>query len=526
MTHYYIRESYRDGDHFLSRDLIDRGTDPAEHLIYFVFSILILIIITSGCASRVSYQFVNDSLRPSEYMRFFDELDSAVYRSGTRNGAYFEVPGFPYLRADRFLVSLKDRLKNDAQKDQWVRLMQQLDIEARKTEIQTLPATEVEKLAAAFGHLPDRRILQAKAISYSDKLLAHDQRRPDFYEVLLVTVQDSDEYSTLMRIFGLYPIASIPVAIVTHRVYDEIAEWHRLPPDALQPLGTLTVFGPAETLEFSGKTVQEILERSRQNPLAIPLPSVVDQKTLSAIFAPVIIQDLAADYDKPGAMVWGNKRLEIDPDNPQAYYYFTHAYFEKEPVLQINYVIWYSARGGSNSPRIERGHIDGLTVRVSLADSGRPFMVDIMNNCGCYHFFVPRKEKVQQIRRSPLAIDAFVPTWLPDDFPQKRITIRVISGWHQVANIDARRMPLDFIPYHLVPYHRLEMLQKNDAHHESMFTARGIGKFTERIESDIFIPMGVPQVGSMRQRGHHAIKLVWRAHFDDPHLFDNHFEFK
>jgi hypothetical protein len=86
-------------------------------------------------------------------------------------------------------------------------------------------------------------------------------------------------------------------------------------------------------------------------------------------------------------------------------------------------------------------------------------------------------------------------------------------------------MPLDFIPYHLVPYHRLEMLQKNDAHHESMFTARGIGKFSERIESDIFIPMGVPQVGSMRQRGHHAIKLVGRAHFDDPHLFDKHFEF-
>ncbi len=91
ITHYYIRDSYRDGGHFLSRDLIDLGTNPAEHLIYFVFSILFLIIITSGCASRVSYQFVNDSLRPSEYMRFFDELDSAVYRSGTRNGAYFEV---------------------------------------------------------------------------------------------------------------------------------------------------------------------------------------------------------------------------------------------------------------------------------------------------------------------------------------------------------------------------------------------------------------------------------------------------
>jgi hypothetical protein len=490
------------------------------------FIILILIILTQGCAGRVSYQFVKESHRPLEVRRFFDELDSAVYRSGNRNGAYFAVPGFPYLRADRFLVSLKDRLKNDAQKYQWVRLMQQLDMAARKTEIQTLPNSEVEKLAAAFNLLPDRRMLQEKVISYSDEMLAHDQLRPDFYEVLLVTVQDSDEYSTLMRIFGLYPIASIPVAIVTHRVFDEIAEWHQLPDDALQPQGTLTAFGAAESLEFSDTMVREILKRSRQNPLTIPLPSVADRKTLSMTFAPVIIQDLAADFDRPGAMGWGDKQLEIDPDNPKAYYYFTHAYFKNEPVLQINYVIWYSARGGPNSPLIERGPIDGLTVRVSLANSGRPFMVDIMNNCGCYHFFVPRKEKVRQIRSSPLAIDGFVPTWLPDDFPPKRLTIRVISGWHQVTNIGTYSRPFDLIPYHLEPYQRLEMLQKNDTHHESMFTARGIGKYSERVESDIFIPMGVPKVGRMRQRGHHAIKFVGRAHFDDPHLFDKHFEFK
>jgi hypothetical protein len=30
----------------------------------------------------------------------------------------------------------------------------------------------------------------------------------------------------------------------------------------------------------------------------------------------------------------------------------------------------------------------------------------------------------------------------------------------------------------------------------------------------------------MRQRGHHAIELIGRAHFDDPHLFDQSFTFK
>jgi hypothetical protein len=69
---------------------------------------------------------------------------------------------------------------------------------------------------------------------------------------------------------------------------------------------------------------------------------------------------------------------------------------------------WYSARNGPLSPRIERGPLDGVTVRVSLDDDGRPFMVDIMNNCGCYHIFVPDRQKV--VRSIPLAdeLDAFV----------------------------------------------------------------------------------------------------------------------
>ena len=34
VPHYSIRQSYRDGDHFLSRELVDLGTHPAEYIIY------------------------------------------------------------------------------------------------------------------------------------------------------------------------------------------------------------------------------------------------------------------------------------------------------------------------------------------------------------------------------------------------------------------------------------------------------------------------------------------------------------
>lgn len=493
---------------------------------YTIPIILLLILFIQGCASRVAHQFITESQRPPEYELFFNELDTAVYQAGVRNAAYFQVSGFPYLRANRFLVSLKGRLSNDAQKKQWVRWMQQLDIDAREAEIRNLPVAAVEKLAAGFEDGPGRRILHEKVIFYSNKLLAHDQLRPDFYAVLQAAVQNSSEYSTVMQIFGLYPITSIPVALVTHSVFSEIEEWHQLPPDQLQTRGTLTAYGPAAAADFSSRDIHQILERSKQNPLGIPIPSEIDQKTLLAVFAPVIIQDLAADYDKIGAVVWGAEQIEIKPDTPKVYFYLTHAFYKEEAILQLNYVFWYPERMGPNSPWIERGRIDGLTVRVNLDPAGMPFMVDFMNNCGCYHSFVPRREKIQQILPSPLAIDAFVPTWLPDNFPQERLGIRVNSGWHQVENIDAGKIPSKFISYDLIPYQQLEMLSRSDQTSESMFTSKGIGKFSERIEPFIFFPMGIPDIGSMRQRGHHAVKFVGRAHFDDPHIFDRNFEFK
>ncbi|MBW2437737.1 MAG: hypothetical protein JRF29_10690, partial [Deltaproteobacteria bacterium] len=441
---------------------------------YTIPIIFISILFIQSCASRIAHQFITESQRPSEYERFFNEMDTAVEQAGVRNAAYFQVSGFPYLRANRFLVSLKSRLSTDAQKKQWVRWMQQLDIDARETEIRNLPASAVERLAAGFEVVPDRKLLHQKVISYSNNLLAHDQLRPDFYEVLQTTVHNSSEYSTVMQVFGVYPIASIPVALVTHSVFDEITEWHQLPPDQLQTLGTLTAYGPAETADFSSRDVQKILERSKQNPLGIPIPSEADHKTLLAIFAPLIIQDLAADYDKIGAVVWGQEQIEIIPDTPKAYYYLTHAFYKEEAILQLNYVFWYPARTGPNSPRIERGRIDGFTVRVSLNPAGMPFMVDFMNNCGCYHSFVPRREKVRQILPSPLAIDAFVPTWLPENFPQERLAVRLNSGWHQVENIDAGEIPAKFISYDLIPYRQLEMLPRFDKTTESMFTSTGI----------------------------------------------------
>jgi hypothetical protein len=151
-------------------------------------------------------------------------------------------------------------------------------------------------------------------------------------------------------------------------------------------------------------------------------------------------------------------------------------------------------------------------------------MVDMMNNCGCYHFFSPRREAVLQVRSRPYGLEPFVPQWLPEISPGNRLGIRVNSGWHQVERLVAVNSSENTFQYELIPYRVLESLPDRSGNRRSMFDAEGIAVDTGRIEPLIFFSMGIPSIGSMRQRGHHAIELTGHDHFDDPLLFENNFD--
>jgi len=486
--------------------------------------LLLPILFLTGCAAIGTNRQVAKFQRPPEYVRFFESLDRSVRETGVRDASVFTISGFPYLRTNRFFTGLKDDLDNAACREQWVHRLQQLDLEARQKEIHNLPAAALKDLARQLGEPARRKTLQERVASYSDKMLTHDQHQPDFYEALLRAATDPSEYSTAMRVVGLYPLISMPVTAVTRNVQEKFRKWHHTPSDQLATLGVLTAYVPSGSTEYSEQTARLVLNRSRQNALLLPQPSMADQQTLLAMFAPVINQDVAAAYDNIGEVMWQDNKVRINAVKPTLYYYFSHARLKGVPVLQLNYVFWYSARNGQNSPWIEKGPVDGITVRVSLDYDGHPFMVDIMNNCGCYHFFVPHRKKIGKMIPTPDGIDAFVPRRLPKAYPRKRLKLRIISGWHQVAHMDDEMNAAISLPYQLAAYEQLEMLPHDDQSFESLFNPDGIGKGSERIEPLIFFPMGIADIGSMRQRGHHAVKLVGREHFDDPDLFDRNFE--
>ena len=363
-------------------------------------------------------------------------------------------------------------------------------------------------------------------LACSRELLDQYQSAWDSCKTLDPIFEIPDGYSFFMRAAGLYPLTSIPVIIVTRNVRDKMRSRFHLDIEALPVEGCLRTFAPAQAA-FLGETgVRKRLEISRANALGVPRPNQIQERELVASFAPIFIQDVAASYDRFGRILWKEGRIAIEPEKPTVYWYLSHAFLEGEAILQINYVIWYEKRAGKNAPWMERGELDGLTVRVSLDPKGRPFMVDVMNNCGCYHFFSPEKERVHRVVSKPFGLDPFVPQWLPRIFPEKRLGIRVNSGWHQVERLLATGPALDAAPYDLAPYEALEALAHESGRSESLFNERGLAKGSDRIEPWILFSMGVPSVGSMRQRGNHPIALTGRCHFDDPYLFDKHFVFR
>lgn len=489
--------------------------------------VVFFFVLLSGCAafSPQHPSFLRE--RPDECIQFFGKLDEVVDNSGARNVAAAQVPGFPYLRTTRFLSELGKTLDQPEEVQQWLDLLHSEDMRARRLEILALTDADIESLGFSLDGHADRDALLARTARCSQTLLEHERWQPDLLGVLKDRLKVPGEYSLPMRVIGLYPLVALPVIYTTDRVHSRLKDSFRSDQASSSHSGNLVSFAPSISPPLSPQEVQELLIRSRANPLRIPLLGEEETKALVHTFAPTIVQDVMDGYDRFGRMGWHGDRLEVSTNQPAVYYYLTHALLKGEPVVQINYAFWYPERRGEKAPRIEWGMIDGLTIRVSLDTTGKPFIVDIMNNCGCYHFYVPDEEALERIASKRFALDPFVPQYLPKFSPGERLGVRVVTGWHQVERLfSVPRTPQD-TPYELLPYDQLEALPRENGRYESMFDRHGIGKGATRPKEEVlFFSMGIPWVGAMRQRGNHAVLLVGRAYFDDPLLFEKNFYFK
>ena len=266
-----------------------------------------LCAITPGCTTLKIHHFIRVSNRPVEVENFFHLLDETIENAHVKQAPNFSIPHFPYLRANRFWIELRKNLDNDSQKELWVESMRQMDIKARIKEIHNLPDEDLKKLSLQLNVSADRKKIISKLQSYSKIFLDHEKVQPGFWKTLGRAVQKiPQEYSPFQRVIGFYPIFSVPVILGTGQVHTKFSNWHKTPIEELKVLGTVKNFSASEFLFFYPDDLAEIFSSNHRNALDIPQLTDEKIKKLAIVYAPVYSQDVAADYDQFGEVVWKN----------------------------------------------------------------------------------------------------------------------------------------------------------------------------------------------------------------------------
>lgn len=497
---------------------------------HYLFSVLFFIIlfIIQSCAPTVSEKFNRPGKRPAPLVQFYRQLDQLVEQEQIKNALGHPIQGFPYLRSNRMLSDLARRPLTAEQKTIFYEYLRRHDLEARKSEIQNLtPESKKilsERINATGLDQPD--ILIRHLNSISKQLLELDKKSPDFFKAVTEAIEVPDDYSTPMRVFGLYPLFYLPVTYFTSRAYDRIGKWHQTPISQLKVFGTEVSYISDPDQKVTLKEIQELLSGTSKDPFGFMRPDKETQQKLLHFYAPILTQDQVGTYDKIGKMTWNGNHIRLDLNQPTVYYYFNPAWVQNKPVLQINYVVWYPAREGQLTPWFEKGFLDGFNYRVTLNENGTVITADVVYNCGCYHFYIPNKEKIESVIPASFEFDAMVVDWLPAKYPESRLSMKINTGWHQVERVGSYPPKEKQIIYNFIPYEELESLAYRPGQNKSIFNPEGIVFGTERIEPYLLFSMGIPEVGAMRQRGHQPTKLIGRAQFSDPQLLNKNFRFK
>ena len=436
-----------------------------------------------------------------------------------RDAGAHRLPGFPHLRSDRLLASFADDVVRDHAKfPDWLGAMRDLDQRSRNQEIRNLPATA----AIALG-VPDKATLRSEALRCGHVLLAADLNSPDAPLRLARASRVPDSYYSALRLFGLYPLASIPF-------FDGVQRWQQRTVAEFERQRT-TLFDSATSIRYvpaagdpDAENPRTLLARVRINTLGIPQFSDAEREVLLAAHAPIFEVDTRRDDDRMGTIIWRPDRmLAVEPAQPTVYRRVAFTRLGTNVQTQLIYTIWFPRRTSSGKFDPIAGELDGVVLRITLDDEGRPLIADSIHACGCYQQFFPGPQ--MNVRPAPEArIEwAFVPASLPPLSRGTRLAIRLAAGTHYVIRIAAAEN-LDGLRYATAGEDELRALPISADATRSIYGPDGLIAGSERGERFLFWPMGIASTGAMRQWGHHATAFVGRRHFDDADLIERRFE--
>lgn len=361
--------------------------------------------------------------------RWFADLDDAIDRSDVRDVGAYRIPGYPYLRVDRFTASFSPVAdSSDATFAAWLARLEALDRTARLDEIANLPDTAATLGIAAPADVA--RLTARCAVTLRQRDLASPGARAQ----LAARARVPDDYHDWERLVGLYPLVSIPFA-------RSIDAWEIQAKSQFQRAGgdpgavPIVRYAPQGEPADAAK-LTKIVTGARRDALGIPTPIAADRTTLLQAYAPVFAVATGGSYDRIGPLVWrGGEAPSVDTGRPAVYQDLAFTRFDDEVLIQLVYTVWFPERPTSGPFDTLGGDLDGVVLRVTLDDQGRPLVYDTIHSCGCFHMFFPTDRLVTRPAPEDQREWAFVPAVAPAATPPQRIVVTTESATHYVVHV-------------------------------------------------------------------------------------------
>lgn len=466
-------------------------------------------LLAAGCATT-SIGTRPEAPNGEQCLALYAKLDAQINAAGVRDAGYARIPGFPYLRSDRFSASFADEVRGIEDHNtfwEWVGYLRANEDEARDVELRNLGLSAQQ----AASLLLDLRGCGAR-------LRNSELEDRAFREHLYQAVTPPDEYSSVARTLGLYPLALPFLRRGVAAYQQDVLSAYAQP--LATPAAPLTLWQVQRSAAYADQTVDlKTRPRDRLGRIGMPWSEIVQ---LAQFHAPALWIETGGDYDKPGVPTLGPATPGVDTAKPTVYFQPGLTRFGGRNLLQMNYVIWFSERPPQKPGDPEAGVLDGIIWRVTLDDDGQVLMHDTIHACGCYHFGFP----VQPLQRREGSEQGDAMLLPQAQVPSGRIAVRLASGTHAVRRVVALdpAQAASEARYALRPYDELLTLPAPDGKGtRSLFDPDGFIAGTERRERYWLWPSGVRNAGAMRQWGRHATAFVGKTHFDDPFLLQQMF---
>lgn len=445
---------------------------------------------------------------PSAFVGFFanlkdcrsqyEEIDARVDAAGVRDGAFYRVPGYPYLRTDRLLASFAHEVQSIDEIGGWVRRMRELDQESREFEYMNLG---LSKQDAA------NRRYELQACGRGLAGLELDNAK--VFEDLRQRVQPPDDYSTVARAAGLYPLTAGLLKSLANREEHEARAQFGAPFNGMADVRLWT----AKTVEDPAKVPKDF---NALPPDELGIPGLYDSAWIALVerFAPPLVIEEGGALATP---IWEDQRISADPARPEVHYHIDFVRFGPQALVRVNYFFWFKTDADADAAAL-----DGIIWRVTLDRQAQPLLFESLHASGRDHYWFPVQALAQRNLDSYWAQPPFFPR---DGLAPTAPALRLAANRYrhtgllrpdEVSNVQRRE-------YTLHRYENLYALPRADGSTRSLFRPDGLVHGSRSTGPSWLWISGLSQPGALRQYGHHGTSYVGRRQFDDPYLMEQVF---